>query len=306
MGKVPVSLIVDDGGIVNMSHFHQLHVAHDLTIPVAFARKFAGICRKNGIKGKFSVVPIPAGLGRIDGVVQQVPAREVRAMIDLIHREIEPNFSLTPEILTHFLAYDPLHCSSRHLFEDTYFEKLSANEIADYVALALKILVNVGLKPTGVTSPWMCGGSNENNYARGIGMAFRRVLNAPKCFYFLHCLDEIKRPTLMCDTPETGQVVTIPANTDDAFWKSQRPNPLSSAIRQVKAGIDAILTRDGKRGVARDLFEQNLPISLLSHWQSLYADGRAIGLDALDELTLRINRTFGDRIEWQTFEEMSC
>lgn len=49
MSKVPVSLIVDDGGIVNMAYFHDLKVKHDLAIPVGFVRKFAGICRKNGI-----------------------------------------------------------------------------------------------------------------------------------------------------------------------------------------------------------------------------------------------------------------
>ncbi len=304
-GKIPVSLIVDDGGVINMSHFHQLQVKHDLLIPVSFARKFAGICRKNGIKGKFSIVPVPAGLGRLDGVVQQVPKRQVEAMLDLLRAEIAPLFSITPEILTHFLAYNLQNGSCRHILEDTYFEKLGDLEIADYVSLALEILVNKGFAPSGVTSPWMCGAANERNYARGIGIAFRRVLKRNKCFYFLHCQDEIQIPTLICDTPETGQVTTIPANTEDAFWSGQRPRSPQMARKLVKTGIDAILTADGNHGVARDLFEKGLPITLLSHWQSLYADGRAVGLAALDELTMRINRTFGDRIEWLTFEELA-
>ena len=67
MKKIPVSLIIDDGGVVDMSYFyHQSAYPHELLVPMSFARNFARVCRNNGVKGKFSVIPMPGGLGRID------------------------------------------------------------------------------------------------------------------------------------------------------------------------------------------------------------------------------------------------
>ena len=85
--------------------------------------------------------------------------------------QIQPRFSITPEVLTHYRAYDLKNGSCKHVFEDVWFSSLSAEEIADYVGLALTILSRVGLDPQGMTSPWRCGIDNEDNYAAGIGMA---------------------------------------------------------------------------------------------------------------------------------------
>ena len=43
MKKIPVSLIIDDSGVVNMAHFHSPQYAHDLLIPPAFAKEFAAV-----------------------------------------------------------------------------------------------------------------------------------------------------------------------------------------------------------------------------------------------------------------------
>lgn len=305
MDKVPVSLIIDDSGPVNMFHFHQLEIKHELLVPPAFLKRFATLCQRLGIKGKFSMVPMPAGLGRLDGKLAQVPPSYVKNYISIVKEEIEPIFSITPEILTHYLAYDMKTGRFMHICEDTLFSKLNAEEIAEYVGLALEILGNVGLNPTGVTSPWLCGIDNEDNYARGIGMAFRKVKNVSKCFYFLHCRDEVNKPTLMCDTPETGRVISIPDNTFDAFWATQKPVHTHIAVKNARTKIDELLSNDGKTGLIRKLFEQKLPITLISHWQSLFSDGRGIGLQGLETLVNRINNIFGDSIQWMTFEELA-
>lgn len=305
MKKIPVSLIIDDSGVADMSYFHGPSVPHQLLVPTSFAKAFAALCRKNGIKGKFSVVPMPGCLGRIDEKLNRIPPRLVKDTIRIIRNEIEPIFSITSEILTHYRAYDLKKKSFLHVFEDVYFSSLSAEEIADYVGLSLEILRNVGLTPTGVTSPWYCGIDNEQNYAEGIGMAFRKVMKADRCFYFLHSRDELKKPVLMCDSKKTGRVVSIPNNTFDAFACTTLPATVRDARKGAKNNIDRILSPDGKTGMARDLFEQGLPIILISHWQRLYSDGRLIGLEGLDELTARINRVFGRQVEWMTFQELA-
>ncbi|MBO4292012.1 MAG: hypothetical protein J5898_08910 [Lachnospiraceae bacterium] len=305
--KVPVSLIIDDSGPVNMTFFHDLGRNHELLIPPDFLKKFVKVAQKNCIRGKFSFVPYPAGLGRVDEKVNLVPNQDLKAYLRIVREEIQPCFSITPEILTHYRAFDlKSGRTSLHVFEDVLFSTASAEEIRDYVGFALTVLQNAGLDPTGVTSPWLCGIDNEENYSKGIGCAFRKFLKKDRCFYFLHCRDEVKKPTLMCDSPETGQVISIPDNTFDAFWGTDKT---SSTLRQAKAvakaNIDNLLSEDGKSGWVRDLYERKLPITLISHWQSLFSDGRNVGLEGLDYLVQRINRVFGNQIEWMSFAEMS-
>ena len=304
MNRIPVSLIVDDGGPVNMYFFHDPGNLHELLVPPAFAAKFAAVCSRCGIKGKFSFVPMPAGLGRIDGKVCRVPNRNIREYIR-IFKDLEPSFSITPEILTHYRAFDLKTGRFMHIFEDVFFSRLTAAEITDYVGLALTILSSAGLTPAGVTSPWLCGIDNEKNYAAGIGMAFKKVMGADRCFYFLHTGDELNKPVLMNDSAKTGRVVSIPGNTFDPFWNTQNPVRSRIAKDNVRKNIDRLLSPDGKSGRIRELYEQGLPITLLTHWQSLYSDGREIGLKGLETLAKRINKIFGKQVEWMSFAELA-
>ena len=192
-----------------------------------------------------------------------------------------------------------------HIFEDVFFSNLTAAEITDYVGLALTILSRVGLTPAGVTSPWLCGIDNEQNYAAGIGMAFKKVMGADRCFYFLHSGDEVNQPVLMDDSAKTGRVVSIPGNTFDPFWNTQNPVRSGTAGANVRKNIDRLLSPDGKSGQIRELYEQGLPITLITHWQSLYSDGREIGLKGLETLAKRINQIFGKQVEWMSFAELA-
>ena len=178
MSGITLSLIIDDGGPVNLSYYNDPSNKHEFLIPLSFAKKFAGICRQYSVKGKFSIVPVPCGLGRLDQKMARVPSGFIKRYLTFFKQEILPSFSITPEILTHFRALN-IHSEKLaplHYLEDAYFSRLDEEEIAEYVGLALEILSNTGLEPEGVTSPWCCGLDNESNYARGIGKAFVRKL----------------------------------------------------------------------------------------------------------------------------------
>ena len=275
---VPISLIIDDGGVVNTFSYHDLAHYHEQLIPPAMAMLFGKVCEKYGVRGKFSVIPVPCCL----------------------------RFSITPELLTHFLAWNDERRKGIHYCEDTFISRCSAEEIADYLSVGLKILDNIGLTPKGVSSPWSTGSDNEENYSRGIGMAFKRTFGVDRTFYFLHSRDpKITRPREMCNSPETGRVITVPNNSRDAYWGSQNPASYSEAVASVRDGIDSLLTADGKSGKLRELYEANEPMVMITHWQSLYSDGRLIGLDGFEELLQRVQKTFGSNVEWMNFEEIS-
>ena len=307
MSQVPISLIIDDGSPANTFYFHRLYEKHELLVPTSFTREFAQTCRRHGLKGKFSVVPMPGCLGRLDQGLNRVPQQNVDEFLQVCRQEIMPAFSITPEILTHFLAYNLQSGGFMNLCEDRYIAGLNAEEIAAYVGLALQILDNLGLDPSGVTSPWHTGKNNEGYYAAGIGMAFKQTLNKNQCFYFLHGADgPIKKPTVVCDSERTGTVVSIPYNTgSDPFWELQYCSSAAKAKDHMLTKIDELLSDDGRSGIIRRIFETGLPIVLITHWQTLFCDGKKFGLRALDCLAERINRVFGNQVQWQSFCQLA-
>ena len=307
MSKLPISLVVDDGGVINTSFFHDLAHRHELLIPPLFVRAFGAVCRQYGVRGKFSVVPLPCGLGRLDqpDQVNLVPGDNVRSFVAYAREYIIGNFAVAPELLTHFLAWNLQYGGKEPYCEDTFIARLNSNEIARYVALALEILDNVKLTPSGVSSPWATGADNEENYARGIGMAFRQVLNRDECFYFISSRDGFWAPEIKVDTPEAGKVVKLSCNAGDPFWNTANPYEFADAVEQGKAGVDNMLSADGRHGRFRELFEAGRPLVLITHWQSLYSDGRGIGLAALEELLRRVKNVFGSQLEWMDFNELA-
>lgn len=308
MSKVPISLIIDDGGVVNTFSYHDLANYHEELVPPAMAMLFGKLCNKYGVKGKFSVVPIPCCLGRLDepDKVNHVPEANIRAFVEYAKKYIAPSFSITPELLTHFLAWNNEIRKGMHWCEDTFVGKSSAEEICDYISIGLQILDNIGLHPTGVSSPWKTGINNEDNYSKGIGMAFKKTFGADRCFYFLHSREAgFTKPREVCNSAETGRVITVPNNTIDAYWGSQNPATFDQAVASVREKIDTLLTADGKSGILRELYEANEPLVMITHWQSLYSDGRMIGLNGFEELLQRIQKNFGDNVEWMKFEDLA-
>lgn len=306
MKKLPISLIIDDGGVINTYFFHDLRNRHELLVPPAFAMQFGKLCMQYGVKGKFSVVPIPCGLGRLDEQekVNMVPPENIRSFVEYTQKYIAPNFSITPELLTHFLAWN-LQCGGKTPYcEDVFIERLKSEEIADYIGLSLKILDNIGLTPDGVTSPWHTGCNNIEEYASGIGKAFKRVLKRDRCFYFCGA-PSAQFPTLRCDSAETGKVVHVSHHSCDALWGTMNPATTAEAHEAARCGIDKWLTEDGANGCLRDAFDAGEPLVFITHWQSLFSDGRAIGLYWFEEFLKRLQRVFGNQIQWVTTRELA-
>ena len=202
-----------------------------------------------------------------------------------MRERIAPHFDITPEILTHLAAYQ-LAGGFAHMYEDEWFARASVKEMTDYIVLGLEILEHVGLPATGVTSPWNTGESNEAQYAQAIGNAQWRVHRCPITWYFLHMLGKgtPRGPSVSYRNPDTGQmVVSIPANIDDPFWDTQRPmsNTRLAARSAANTGVDGLLSLDGTRGRIPEVISCSCPVTILTHWQSLYSDGSSAGLRGL-------------------------
>lgn len=306
---IPIALLVDDGAPVNPMFWHDAPHDHPFAIPNRLAADFAALCDRYDVRGKFSVLPMPCGLGGIDGKLSHVSRRDLAGFLKIVRERITPRFDISPEILTHLNAYR-LTGGFHHVYEDEWVAHATVKEMTDYIALALQILDHVGLPATGVTSPWSTGSRNEADYVEAIGAAQWRVHRRQLTWYFLHVFDHgpARGPWVSRRSSKHDQkIVSIPANTPDAFWNTQRPMSRSrrAARAAAMAGVNALLTADGKKGRVRELVDQGCPVLLLTHWQSMLSDGTCAGLWGLEQLLKRLQKVFGSDLAWHSCIELA-
>ena len=293
--RVPLSLLLDDGAPINAAYFMHPEEEHDALIPNSFTDQFASICEAHGVLGKYSVLPMPSGAGRIDQSLSYVSDEDLAGYIAIVRSRLAGRFDITPEILTHLAAYDIDNDRLLHRYEDEWIATASVADMTRYISFALEILNNVGLEANGVTSPWRAGMGKEEQFARAIGEAQYAVNDRTFTWYFMH-MDVRGRPRdpfVAWAEEERGiQVVSQPCSVDDLFG---RPVP----------AIGEIISADGRTGRIPELITAGYPVIMLNHWQSLFSDGSAAGLWELDEVLNRISIHYGDQVEWTTCSDLA-
>ncbi len=306
-GKPGISLIIDDGAPIDPLFYELPGYETPFLVPVEFTRKVADTFERFGLRGKFTVIPMPSCLGRVDRSLKRVPPEHLQAWLTVVRERIAPRFDITPEFLTHLRAYNLKTGGYQHLYEDFWIARAPLEEVVEYFVLAFQILKNVGLSPTGITSPWNSGQDVEKKYAQALGEAQWKVFERKLTWYFLHNggWGKPRQCSVEYEAPDHGQVVvSVPANAKDIFWSMDQP---SREERQkfINEGIDRLVSADGRTGRIRELLESGCPVVLLTHWQSLYTQGTGLGLEGLCALAERIQKVFGDSLEWVTCSELA-
>ena len=205
--RVPVSFIIDDSTcLVNLNRFAMPQFddafggknkayARDwrswpVEIPDSFVRKFGTWCAEHGVKGKYSIVPYPACVGRLDRGLPGWTRRELADSIELVRTLMVPNWDIHPEMVTHTRVIDlstghpyPDH-STRFMENWEWTTGRSADEIGAYLAYALRILHNIGLPSEGVTTPGGFGAKARPELSIATLQAVRDVYKAEIPHYF--------------------------------------------------------------------------------------------------------------------------
>ncbi|MFL5801979.1 MAG: hypothetical protein ACJ8CR_09595 [Roseiflexaceae bacterium] len=308
--SVPACLLVDDPApCINPFYYFRLqvdregHERHEPCIPLDFLEQFVGICRARGIRGKFSVLPYPAGLGSILDGWEGCHRAELAAWLELARAEIAPHFDITPEILTHTLALDLRTRALLPQPEHDWMAGLTRDELREYFGAALAILKAAGFMPAGITQPCYFNGSREV-YAAAALAAIQDIGGPPITFYFI---DGYFEPppvppleAILLDRARGEAVVNIIAYCNDHFWPTQRVT--SKRADQV---VDALISADGSGGRLAELAAADEWLTFVCHWQTLYSDGSRQGLVALDEVAARLARAHGPRLLWLTPSEIA-
>ncbi len=321
--RVPVSIIIDDSTcLVNLNKFAipQFAVANPGKydhypwrswpdeIPDSFVRKFAEWARENGVKGKYSIVPFPACVGRLDREIPGWTQQELKESIDLVRSDLLPNWDIHPEMVTHTRIIDTKtghpypEISPRFMENWKWCGGRSVDEIADYMSYALAILKNIGLPCEGITTPGGFGSDARPQLAQATFEACRSVFQTEIPHYFrdLHSSGEASVAPLVqnvsgLDSDDARCVVHVLGCTGDwtGGWNCITPT-----------GADAFITADGQRGRMVEVIQRGEPAIIVCHWTGIYWNGLEIGFEIFREVVKRLHATF-DHLHWMKLSEIA-
>jgi hypothetical protein len=322
-GRVPVSLIIDDSTcLVNLNRFaipqfaagwNYARYHHDwrsmpVEIPDSFVRRFGDWCEEHGVKGKYSIVPYPACVGRLDRELPGWTSRELKDSIRLVRDHITRNWDIHPEMVTHTRVIDirtghPYPERSAYFMENwRWTDGKSADEIAAYMRYALRILHNIDLPCEGITTPGGFGGRVLPELAVATMEACRGIYGTEIPHYFRHLYAEGDTSVaprveyasgLGTDDPKC--VVSIIGCTGDwtGGWDcSREPEP------------DRFITPDLSRGRLVDVIGRGEPACLVCHWTGIHFNGRELGFQAFQEVVRRLHEKY-DHLLWMKNSEIA-
>ena len=308
--RIPVSLIVDDPAPIISVYYE--HVARRITsdgrpiiptFPNDFLDQFCDIVEKHGIKGKFTVIPMPGNKGDIVNGLEGVDRSELDEWLNTVKTRLLPHFTVGPEMLTHHKAVDLATSEALPMNERDWASTQDRTTLTPYISKALAILKDAGFSPIGVTSPWDFGIEVEDEYEESISRAVQDICRSNEAWFFLRQLRNTPKARPWIALSEEGRtLVSIPGTLKDCTW--QTINCPETSDEYVSRVADEIITADGKEGEFVRVFESGGYPIILSHWQSLMSNGLRTGLRVLDVIASRINLHYSDKVEWMSFEEI--
>ncbi|UCH62647.1 MAG: twin-arginine translocation signal domain-containing protein [Fidelibacterota bacterium] len=320
--RVPISFIIDDSTcLVNMAHFG-IPQFHDTfpdrypqpwrtlprEIPDSFVRDFGQWCRDNGVKGKYSIVPYPACVGWLDRFLPGWSKQELDESLNLVREFMTPDWDIHPEMISHTRVIDiqtgrPYPQASPDYMENwEWSQTRSADELAEYMAYALRVLKNVGLPCEGITTPGGFGSRNRENLARGTLEAVRDVYGTEVPHYFRDLFTDPEQSVAPqvyeaagLDGPNPRCVVSIIGCTGDWFggWDGLTPG-----------SVDRFITEDLQSGRMVQVIDSGEPAIMVCHWPGIYYNGDKLGFNIFKEVVRRVHARYNNLV-WMKLSEIA-
>ncbi|MFO1499984.1 MAG: hypothetical protein U1G07_16595 [Verrucomicrobiota bacterium] len=323
--RVPVGWIIDDSTcLVNLNRFampqfdqafegknpayHKPWRNWPVEIPDAFVRRFGEWCGEHGVKGKYSLVPYPACVGRIDRLLPGWSQRALDESLELVRTLLMPGWDIHPEMVTHTRVID---IRTGHPLPDTSLKSMenwdwttgrSVDEIAEYMRYALNILKNAGLSCEGITTPGGFGNRARPQLAQATLQSVRDIFKAEIPHYFRDLYDR-GEPSVAprveyasgLDGTDPRCVVSIVGCTGDwtGGWDCTPPE-----------GADRFISQDLQTGRLVEIVERGEPALMVAHWTGIYWNGEELGFKIFQEVVRRVQQRFKNVI-WMKLSEVA-
>lgn len=331
-GRVPASFIIDDSTcLVNLAYyglpqFMEAWPGHrkkfkdtkwkewPQEIPDSFVRRFGTWCHEHGVKGKYSIVPFPACVGWVDRVMPGWSRQELRESVKLVRELMMPDWDIHSEMITHTRVIDlktgrplPQKADGEYWMENGgWTGEHSVDEIANYIAYSLEMLKNVDLPCEGFTTPGGFGNPRQDRLSEGGMQAVKSVFGTEVPHYFKYVEDKgLKtQPRVENASGLKGRapecMINIPSCTGDWFggWTG-------IDYGEEAAGIDRLITEDGKSGRMVEVIDGGAPAAMLCHWPGMYCNGTEVGYRIFQGAVKRVNAKYGERVIWMKLTEMA-
>jgi hypothetical protein len=277
-------------------------------IPDSFVRKFGEWSAEHGVKGKYSMVPFPACVGRLDRMLPGWTSRELSDSLELVRTLMVPNWDIHPEMVTHTRVID-LKTGHPHTdYSPKFMENWdwttgrSADEIASYMAYGLEILKNAGFTCEGITTPGGFGNKALPQLSQATLQSVRSVYQAEIPHYFRHLYDKGDRSVAPRVESASGLqgadpscVVSVIGCTGDwtGGWDCTEP-----------AGADLFITADLQSGRMLEVIDRAEPALMVCHWTGIYWNGQELGFKVFQEVVRRLHARY-DHLLWMKLSEVS-
>ena len=321
--RVPLSFVIDDSTcLVNMGHFCTPQFAEALPdraeykkpwrdwpreIPDQFVRRFGEWCADRGVRGKYSIVPYPACVGWVDREMPGWSRRQLQDSLKLVRELMVPNWDIHPEMITHTRVIDlktgrPMEAINAGSMENSYpQQKKSVDELAAYLAYALRILERCDLPCEGITTPGGFGNLVKSELSLAVDQAVRDVypVDLPHYFKYVRTGEQNTEPILEhvrgLGTDDLRLTVNVPAGTGDWFggWQGDRV-----------PDTDRYCNRDATSGRMVELIERKQPAIMLCHWPGMYSNGTESGFRAFQRIVTSLNARYRDQTVWMKLSEI--
>ena len=322
--RVPLSFIIDDSTcLVNLNkfaipqfatawgswdRFQQPWREWPNEIPDSFVRKFGEWCAEQDVKGKYSIVPYPALVGRVDRVLPGWTAQELDESLELVRTLMTPNWDIHPEMITHTCVLDtktgqPYPERSLNYQENwEWTVGRSADELTDYMTYALQIIKNIGLPCEGITTPGGFAGRVLDELSIATLDACRAVFQTEIPHYFRHLYSSGEQSVAPrvenvsgLDGPDPRCVVSIIGCTGDwtGGWDCSS-----------RGDANLFITPDLQAGRLVDVIERGEPAILVCHWTGIYFNGEEVGFKVFQEVVRRLNAKY-DHLRWMKLSEIA-
>lgn len=294
---IPVCMMVDDPApFINNRATEDFTVCRE--IPTSFYMEFGRWAERTGVKGKFTVIPCVGGIKAIDGSLGEFPGHtraERLEWIEMIKTLYEPRFTITPEIITHFVAWD---IEAKKLMpglprEDRWLAVQTPEVQSRYIAEGMQMLKNVGINIGGMTMCWDYPADRNNVLGEAALRAAEKVYGLK---YIMLFNDGGDQPGVIYRGDDGAMAVSIRPSVRDVY--DHTFGKMTEA--DIQRDADGYITADGSAGKFVDRIKAGKCLIFYTHAQTLYGNGTKSGFKVFQIAVDRLQKQYGDRIQWMT------